>query len=85
MTITAEGDTARLAVTDSGIGIPADQLVSIFEPFAHGKNARHGYLDGFGLGLYIARRLIERNGGQIWAESIEGRGSTFWISLPRER
>lgn len=84
VTIAADGTTARLAVADQGIGIPAEQMTTIFEPFTHGKNVRRGYLDGFGLGLYIALRLIERNGGQIWAESIEGRGSTFWLSLPQD-
>jgi len=81
--LTAEGAQARLAVADEGIGIPPDQLVTIFEPFTHAVNARRQHLDGFGLGLYIVRRIVERHNGQIWAESSEGRGSTFWVLLPR--
>ena len=74
---------ARFSVTDEGIGIPENQFSTIFEPFKHGTNARRQHLDGFGLGLYITRRLIERHDGRIWVESVEGRGSTFWFSLPR--
>ena len=81
--LTAEGAQACLAFADEGIGIPPDQLVTIFEPFNHAVNARRQHLDGFGLGLYIVRRIVERHNGQIWAESSEGRGSTFWILLPR--
>ena len=81
--ITAQETVAQLSVTDEGIGIPENQLAAIFEPFKHGTNARQQHLDGFGLGLYIARRLIERHDGQIWVESIEGRGSMFRFSLPR--
>jgi PAS domain S-box-containing protein len=80
--ITVQETIARCSVTDEGIGIPENQFAAIFEPFKHGTNARQQHLDGFGLGLYIARRLIERHEGQIWVESVEGRGSTFWFSLP---
>ena len=80
--ITAQGALAQCSVTDEGIGIPENQFATIFEPFKHGTNARRQHLDGFGLGLYIARRLVERHDGQIWVESVEGRGSTFWFSLP---
>lgn len=81
--ITAQETLAQFSVTDEGIGIPEDQFVTIFEPFKHGTNARRQHLDGFGLGLYIARRLVERHGGQIWVESVEGQGSTFRFGLPR--
>ena len=81
--LTDEGAQARLGIADEGIGIPPDQVATIFEPFTHAANARRQHLDGFGLGLYIVRRIVERHAGQIWAESIEGRGSTFWVLLPR--
>lgn len=83
VTITAQETNAQFSVTDEGIGVPENQLTTIFEPFKHGANARRQHLDGFGLGLYIARRLVERHDGQIWVESIEGQGSTFWFNLPR--
>lgn len=82
VTIAVQETSARFSVSDEGIGIPENQFAAIFEPFKHGTNAQQQQLDGFGLGLYIARRLVERHDGQIWVESVEGRGSTFWFSLP---
>jgi len=70
------------SVKDSGVGIPADQQEHIFEKFFRGSNAARIQTDGTGLGLYIARSLIEAHGGKIWFESQEGQGSTFYFSLP---
>ena len=63
-----------------GSGIPADDLPRIFERFYKTDPARSG--GGTGLGLAIARHLVEAHGGLIWAESIEGKGSTFHFSIP---
>jgi signal transduction histidine kinase len=68
----------ELAVRDSGPGIPRDQLQAIFERFH-----RLGGGAGFGLGLYICRRIAEAHGGRIWAESDAGAGATFRVRLPR--
>ncbi len=70
------------SVTDQGIGIPADELPRIFERFhrVERHDARETY--GHGLGLYIARMLIEGHGGRIWAQSSPGAGSTFLFTLP---
>ncbi len=70
----------RLAVSDTGIGIPADDVPRIFERFYRVDKARSG--GGTGLGLSIARHVVEAHGGVIWAESIEGRGSTFYFTVP---
>ncbi len=68
-----EGDL-RFSVTDSGVGIAADQLEAIFERFHQiGRNDRRGV----GLGLYISRCIVSGHGGRIWAESQLGKGSTF--------
>lgn len=73
----------RLSVHDSGIGLPPDGDRGIFEPFERAANALKHELPGLGLGLYICRGLIERHGGQIWAESAgEGLGTTFHVTIP---
>jgi len=74
--------SATLSIHDSGIGIPADQHGRIFSRFARADNARESNISGTGLGLYLCHELIERHNGRIWFESIEGQGSTFYVSLP---
>ncbi len=70
----------RFAVQDTGIGIPADELPRIFERFYRVDKSRAG--GGTGLGLSISRHLVELHGGRIWAKSVEGKGSTFYFTLP---
>ncbi|MBM3128487.1 MAG: hypothetical protein FJ009_07590 [Chloroflexi bacterium] len=79
----AVGDMIELYVQDSGIGIPAAVLPRIFERFFKLEHARRAdEPHSTGLGLAIAKHLIEAHGGKIWAESIEGKGSTFYFTLP---
>ena len=75
-----EKQTVLFKVTDTGIGISADDLGRIFERFYKTDRARAS--GGTGLGLSIARHIIEGHGGKIWAESQPGRGSTFVFSIP---
>ncbi|HEY65830.1 MAG TPA: hypothetical protein G4O02_14810, partial [Caldilineae bacterium] len=71
-----------VSVSDTGIGIPPEQLKTLFKEF-HQIPARKSSSDkGTGLGLAIAKRFVEMHGGRIWAESQVGRGSTFYFSLP---
>jgi len=74
------GNSLVFSVRDTGAGIPADDLPRIFERFYKTDRARSG--GGTGLGLSIALHIVEAHGGKIWAESEEGRGSTFFFSVP---
>jgi signal transduction histidine kinase len=80
ITISKEAGSARLAVTDQGIGIAPDQQARIFERFGRAVSVRH--YGGLGLGLYICRRIAEAHGGSIRVESGQGVGSTFVLELP---
>ncbi|MDI1480160.1 MASE1 domain-containing protein [Polyangium sp. y55x31] len=78
-----EGASARVSVTDRGIGIPAEDQKRIFDRFERAVSVRH--FGGFGLGLWIARRIVEALGGTIAVESAPGEGATFTVTLPRAR
>ena len=75
----AEGGI-RFAVKDTGIGIPLDDVPRVFERFYRVDKSRTG--SGTGLGLSIARHIVETHNGKIWAESEEGKGSTFYFFIP---
>jgi signal transduction histidine kinase/ActR/RegA family two-component response regulator len=72
----------RISVSDTGIGIPQDQIEDLFEPFVQQKNQNQKKYGGTGLGLPIAKRLTEMMDGRIWAESTAGKGSTFYVEIP---
>lgn len=73
--------TITLSVQDHGIGIATRQQGQIFGRFMRADNAVAWGISGTGLGLYICRELVERHGGQLWFESQEGKGSTFFLAL----
>jgi len=80
---TVQGEQVMVWVQDKGIGIPADQLQKIFEEFYQIEPTDKPRYSGLGIGLTIAKGLIEAQGGKIWAESEgEGQGSTFKVTLP---
>ena len=71
-----------IGVRDTGVGIPRAELSRIFERFYKVNRARRQ--EGTGLGLAIAKHIVEAHGGQIWAESSEGKGTTFYFTVPQE-
>lgn len=77
------GDGLQVTVTDRGVGIDADDLHRLFEKFSRIRPAAGpGTSTGTGLGLYICRRIVEAQGGRIWARSRPGEGSTFAFTVP---
>lgn len=80
VTARVDGNNLLVSVSDTGVGISPDDLPRVFERFYKADRARAG--GGTGLGLAIAKHIIEAHGGRIWAESIEGKGSTFSFTLP---
>lgn len=73
-----------LSISDQGLGIPKKDIAHIFDRFYRVDKARSRAQGGTGLGLAISKEVIEMLGGKIWVESVEGKGSTFYISLPYE-
>ena len=78
------GASVLIRVSDTGMGIPKADLPHIFEEFYRAKNAKATERTGTGLGLSIAKEVAVRHGGRIWAESREGKGSVFYLSLPKQ-
>jgi signal transduction histidine kinase/HAMP domain-containing protein len=87
LSVRREGENALIAIRDTGDGIPADKLESIFQEFTQVDSSTTRKVGGTGLGLPISRRLIEMHGGRLWAESTgtgSGQGSVFFVELPLE-
>lgn len=83
VSVRADGDDVLINVTDSGVGIPPENLDHIFQKFYRVDNSATRTIGGTGLGLYIVKARVEAMGGRVWAESSFGEGSTFYVALPR--
>lgn len=81
--VRGDGDRVLVNVTDTGMGISADDLTHIFQKFYRADNSDTRTIGGTGLGLYLVKQRTEAMGGKVWAESAFGEGSTFYVSLPR--
>jgi signal transduction histidine kinase len=77
-----EDNTILLSVTDQGEGIPPDELNKLFKPFSRTSIKSTAGEKSSGLGLAIARRIVEGHQGQIWVESRVGQGTKFFVSFP---
>jgi two-component system sensor histidine kinase ChvG len=80
-----ENGFARIVVEDRGLGIPPDNLETIFERFYTERPQEHGFGKNSGLGLSIARQIVISTGGRIWAENRDGGGARFIVELPLAR
>jgi PAS domain S-box-containing protein len=80
--VSQHGRHVCVVVRDTGIGIPQSALSHVFERFYRAPNVDQGNISGTGIGLYVVKQIVELHGGEIRVESIEGKGSTFIVSLP---
>jgi signal transduction histidine kinase len=84
VSVRREGEGAHLAVADTGVGIPPDQIERIFDRFAQVDDSATRKHEGTGIGLSLVRELVELHGGRVWAESAgPGQGATVHVVLPR--
>jgi signal transduction histidine kinase len=78
-----DGQTVLVEISDTGIGIPENEIDKVFDEFFRASNARRVERDGTGLGLSIAKQTVERHGGNIWVESRESKGTKISFTLPK--
>jgi signal transduction histidine kinase len=76
------GNGIVIRVQDTGLGIPADEIASLFQKYQQSTSGKTSSQKGTGLGLVICKMIVEAHGGEIWVESEEGKGATFVFTLP---
>jgi PAS domain S-box-containing protein len=82
MSTRSEGGFALVSITDTGVGIPPDEISHVFERFRRVRSGAAQSIPGTGLGLTIVKQIVEMHGGKIWVESAVGHGSAFHFTLP---
>ena len=82
VTCSVDGDRALVKVADSGIGIPEEHMSKLFSRFSQADSSASRKFEGTGIGLALAKELVDLHHGKIWAESEEGRGAAFFFTLP---
>jgi two-component system, OmpR family, sensor histidine kinase VicK len=82
ISIAKDKTKVKIAVADTGMGIPKAQQKNIFTKLFRADNVREKETSGTGLGLYIVKSVIEQFGGKVWFKSIEKKGTTFYVTIP---
>jgi signal transduction histidine kinase/FixJ family two-component response regulator len=82
LALDVDGAQARISVTNKGAGIPPDEIETLFDRYVRSSAARRSAIPGSGLGLYIAKGLVEAHGGRIWVTSVLGETTTFYVTIP---
>lgn len=82
ITLTKTKEKVTVTIQDFGIGIPKDEQNRIYERFFRAKGKKEGKIPGLGLGLFISAEIIKQHGGDLWVDSVNKRGSTFYFTLP---
>jgi signal transduction histidine kinase len=86
VTLTLNPYHLLFSVADTGIGLGKQEINGLFQKFVRNREVARIHTEGVGLGLYVARRIVEDHGGRIWAESAgKGKGSTFFVELPMKK
>lgn len=80
--LTKSSKDITVCVQDFGMGIPKDEQSRIYERFFRAKGKKEGKIPGLGLGLYISAQIVNQHGGKLWVDSTEGKGTTFYFTLP---
>ncbi len=84
LTVLSEEDKWILKITDTGRGISSEDMPKLFQRFWQAANSSGRYYASTGLGLYLCRKIVELHGGQIWCESVLGKGSTFSFTISKK-
>lgn len=79
-----EDSYVKVTISDTGVGVPRDQIARLFGKFFRASNVIHMQTTGSGLGLFIVKNIVARHGGEIGVKSEENKGSTFWLTLPMD-
>ena len=84
ISLQSDEDKVKILIEDNGPGLPPDALEVIFDRFYRVDEARSRQVPGHGLGLSIAKRIVDAHGGRIWVENVEPHGARFCVVLPRK-
>jgi signal transduction histidine kinase len=83
LALTGDASIVQIQIADTGVGIPEEDIPHLFQKFYRVDNSMTRSVGGTGLGLFISKKIIELYNGRVWVESRVGKGSTFFINLPR--